>query len=73
MSTTHTSTTDEQTPKEFAEQSQLDSQGIVRELWEFVRHDKKWWIAPILLIVIIVGALVMLSTTGAAPLIYTIF
>ncbi len=73
MSTTHTSMTDGQTPKEFAEQSRMDSQGIVRELWEFVRHDKKWWIAPILLVVIIVGALVMLSTTGAAPLIYTIF
>jgi hypothetical protein len=47
--------------------------GLGRELWGFLRANKKWWLAPILLVMLLLGALMMLGGTGAAPFIYTIF
>lgn len=46
---------------------------FIRELWDFVRQNKKWWLIPILLLFVLLGALVALSAGGLAPLIYTIF
>jgi hypothetical protein len=53
-----------------ADQAEGNSFG---ELWAFLRHNKKWWLLPILLVLLIVGVLVFLGTTGAAPFIYTLF
>ncbi len=47
--------------------------GIVREFWGFLKHNKKWWLLPILGILFLFGVLVVLSGTGAAPFIYTLF
>jgi hypothetical protein len=47
--------------------------GILGELWDFLKHTKKWWLLPILLVFLLVGALVILAGTGAAPFIYTLF
>jgi hypothetical protein len=47
--------------------------GIVGELWLFLRHNRKWWLLPILLVIAMFGVLSLLSTTGAAPFIYTLF
>lgn len=47
--------------------------GLVREFWDFLRHNKKWWLAPILLIMLLVGLAVVLSSTGAGPFIYALF
>ncbi|MDY6914296.1 MAG: DUF5989 family protein [Planctomycetota bacterium] len=46
---------------------------MVREFWDFLRHNKKWWLAPILLIMLLVGLAVVLSSTGAGPFIYALF
>ena len=35
--------------------------------------NKKWWLAPIVLAVLLIGALVVLSGSAAAPFIYTLF
>ncbi len=53
-----------------AEQSQP---GVLRESWQWLRHNKKWWLAPILLGLLLVGVLVVLSGTAVAPFIYTLF
>lgn len=47
---------------------------LTRELWAFMRVRKKWWLLPILLVMLLVGAL-LLFTEGSvlAPFIYTIF
>jgi hypothetical protein len=45
----------------------------LRELWAFIWKSKNWLIAPILLILLLLSALVLLSSTGAAPLMYTLF
>jgi hypothetical protein len=47
--------------------------GLLRELWGFLAQNKKWWLLPILIMLLILGALVILSGTGLAPFIYTLF
>jgi hypothetical protein len=44
---------------------------LLGEFWEFLRHNKKWWLLPILLVLLLFGVLIFLSGTGAAPFIYT--
>ena len=44
--------------------------GLLREFWEFLRHNKKWWLLPILLALLLLGLLVILSGTGLGPFIY---
>jgi hypothetical protein len=46
---------------------------IVQEFTHFLTENKKWWLAPIVLALGIVGVLVILASTGAAPFIYTLF
>jgi len=47
---------------------------IVAELWEFMRARKKFWLLPILLVMLAFGALLLLAqSTAVAPFIYTIF
>ena len=53
-----------------AEQSHI---GLIREIWEFLSVTKKWWLLPIILMFGLLGALIMLSGTAAAPFIYTLF
>jgi hypothetical protein len=44
------------------------------ELWTFLRVRKKWWLAPIILMMILFGLLVVLTHGSAlAPFIYTLF
>ena len=47
--------------------------GFLRELWGFLRQNKKWWLLPILIMLLILGLLIVLSGTGLAPFIYTLF
>jgi hypothetical protein len=47
--------------------------GLAAEVWHFVVHNKKWWLLPIIVVLVMFGALVFLSGTAAAPFIYTLF
>ncbi len=47
--------------------------GIVSELFDFLRVNKKWWLLPIILVLMVVGVLVILGGSVAAPFIYTLF
>ena len=50
------------------------SRGLVREFWDFLRVRKKWWLAPIIVMMALVGALLVFAQGSAlAPFIYTIF
>lgn len=49
------------------------SGGFVSELWYFLKTNKKWWLIPILVLFLLLGLLVLLSSTGLAPFIYTLF
>lgn len=44
------------------------------ELWAFLRERKKFWLAPIILIMVLIGGLLVLAQGSAiAPFIYTLF
>ncbi|HEU4365361.1 MAG TPA: DUF5989 family protein [Candidatus Krumholzibacteria bacterium] len=47
--------------------------GVVREFWGLLRHNRKWWLAPIIVVSLLVGVLLILFGTPVAPLIYTLF
>jgi len=47
---------------------------FLKELWLFLRVRKKFWLAPILLMMVLFGGLVVLTQGSAvAPFIYTLF
>ncbi|MEM9194774.1 MAG: DUF5989 family protein [Myxococcota bacterium] len=46
---------------------------LLREFTGFLMENKKWWLLPIVLVFLLLGVLMVLGATGAAPFIYTIF
>jgi hypothetical protein len=47
---------------------------FLKDLWDFLRVRKKYWMIPLIIILIILGALIVLSGGSAiAPFIYTLF
>jgi len=58
---------------DFARHADEKAPGLVRELWDFLRDNKKWWLIPILAVLLLVTLLVVLSGSAAAPFIYTLF
>lgn len=47
---------------------------FVAEVWDFLRVRKKWWLAPILVLSVLLGMLIVLTHGSAlAPFIYTLF
>jgi len=45
-----------------------------KEFWDFLKVRKKYWLLPILIVLVLFGALIVLSQgTAVAPFIYTIF
>ncbi len=47
---------------------------FIKEFWEFLKIRKKYWLIPIIIVLVIFGGLIILSQGSAvAPFIYTIF
>ena len=47
---------------------------LIKDLWGFMRARKKFWLAPIIFIMLLLGTLIVLSQGSAiAPFIYTLF
>lgn len=47
---------------------------IIREFWDFLRERKKWWITPIVLFLLLLGAVLVFAKGSAlAPFIYSLF
>jgi hypothetical protein len=57
------------------EKAAAEHQGesLISEFWAFLKENKKWWLLPIVIIMLAFGLLVFLSSTPAAPWIYTLF
>jgi hypothetical protein len=48
--------------------------GLVPELWAFMKVRKKWWLGPIVVMLVLLGLLIVLTQgTAVAPFIYTLF
>ena len=59
--------------KDFEQEAKSSRTNLFSEFWSFLKHNKKWWLAPILIVLLLVTVLVILSGTAAAPFIYTLF
>jgi hypothetical protein len=63
----------EEHAREFARATEGKAPGIVAEFWEFLKHNKKWWLLPIVVVLVLVGVLLVLGGSAVAPFIYTLF
>ncbi len=59
--------------EEFARQGEAGRSGFVSDFIYLLRQNKKWWMLPLIAVLLAFGVLMVLSSTGAAPFIYTLF
>jgi hypothetical protein len=59
--------------QEFQQYAKHGRGNIATEFLEFLKHNKKWWLLPIILMLLLLGLLVLLSGTAIAPFIYPLF
>jgi drug/metabolite transporter superfamily protein YnfA len=57
----------------FARKASAKQAGFLHEFWLFLRENKKWWLTPLLVILLAFGVLVVVGGTAIAPFIYTLF
>ena len=57
---------------EFAKQAGAGQLGFFAEFLDFLIHNKKWWLTPIIVVLLLVGVLVFFTSTAVAPFIYTL-
>lgn len=47
---------------------------VISELWQFMKQNKKFWLAPIIIVLVLIGVLLAVAGSSAlAPFIYTLF
>jgi hypothetical protein len=47
--------------------------GFFGDFWDFLTTSKKWWMLPLFVVFLLIGVVLGLAYTAAAPFIYTIF
>ncbi len=47
--------------------------GILKEFLDFLKFRKKLWLTPIVVVLVVLGALILFTSTSVAPFIYTLF
>jgi len=61
------------TSSTFESEAQEQQVGLVAEFVDFLKHNKKWWLGPVIAVVLLVGVLLVAAGGAAAPFIYTLF
>ncbi|MHC4116819.1 MAG: DUF5989 family protein [Planctomycetota bacterium] len=61
------------TGKQFARDADQAPPGLLKEYWHFLRHSKKWYMIPTIILLLVLGLLVALSASGLMPFIYAIW
>jgi len=52
----------------------MGKMSILKELWDFMKVRKRWWLAPIVIVLLLLGLLIIFTESSAvAPFIYTLF
>ena len=57
----------------FTREAESGRTNIVSEFWDFLKHNKKWWMLPVIFMMVALGVLVALTSTGAGAFIYALF
>jgi hypothetical protein len=58
---------------QFAAEGASGRTGLAAEFWDFLKHNKKWWLLPILLAMVGIGLIIAFGASGAAPFLYPLF
>lgn len=58
---------------EFEKAAQQKQENLISEFIGFLKQNKKFWLLPLILVMLLLTALLVLSSTAAAPFIYTLF
>ena len=61
------------TPTSFEQQANQAELGLVAEFVDFIKPSKQWWLTPIIVVLLLIGGLILLSGSVAAPFIYSLF
>ena len=59
--------------RDFAEHGSGERPSFISEYLYFLKTSRKWWMLPLIVLLLGFGVLMVLSSTGAAPFIYTLF
>jgi len=52
----------------------MSKMSILKEFWDFLKVRKKWWLTPIILTLLLLGALIVFTqSSSVAPFVYTLF
>ena len=57
----------------FSEIAPTREKGVLAEFFGLLQHNKKYWMIPIIAVLLVFGALIVFGGTSAAPFIYTLF
>lgn len=57
----------------FEESSQLEPPSLLFEFFDFLRHNKKWWLTPIVIVLLALSFFIALTNTALGPFIYVLF
>ena len=60
-----------QAENEFMQAASKEERGLVAEFVAFMAENKMWWLAPILIVFLLLGVLLILGATGIGPFLYT--
>jgi hypothetical protein len=63
----------EDAARRFAEAASRARRGLLADAAAFLRENRKWWLAPILVVLALLGLLVLLAGSGAGPFVYPLF
>jgi uncharacterized protein DUF5989 len=61
------------TPSEFEKAGAPRRRNVLVEFAGFLGSNKKWWLTPIIVVILVLGVLVVAAGTGLAPFIYSLF
>lgn len=52
----------------------MKNRSLIREFWDFMKIRKKWWLLPLLIMLVLIGILIIFSQTSAiSPFVYALF
>jgi hypothetical protein len=63
----------EEPKNEFEQAGKQGQSGLVSDFVAMLKENKKYWMIPLVLVLLLFGILIMLGGTAAAPFIYTLF